>query len=89
MAVTATDTEAGTEHGDDCPGCRRIDLVCIGPDFTPGAVSWIPCEQDDICRTLGAILHVPTPLAGGRVLAELLSSTTDVASPAGTRATSI
>lgn len=68
-------------HGDGCPGCRRIPLVCLGPDFAPGTVSWVRCEQIDICRTLGAILHVPTPLAGGRILTELLNSTSGVALP--------
>jgi len=61
-----------TDHGDACPGCRRIPLICLGPDFEPGAVSWTLCQQSDLCRTLGAVLGIPTPLAGGRVLTELM-----------------
>jgi hypothetical protein len=67
------------EHGDGCPGCRRIPLLALGPDFRDGFVSWTPCEQVDICKTLGAALGVAVPYAGGRVMTELLEPP-----PAGT-----
>jgi hypothetical protein len=65
-------------HGDGCPGCRRIPLVCVGPEFASGGVSWTACQQIDICRTLGAVLHIPVPYAGGRVLNELLSTSAGI-----------
>lgn len=68
-----------TDHGDGCPGCRRIPLLCLGPDFKDGFVSWTFCQQIDICRTVGQLIGVSTPLAGGRILTELIQSPADVA----------
>ena len=63
-----------TDHGDGCPGCRRISLLALGPDFRDGYVSWTPCEQVDLCKTLASELGIAAPFAGGRVLTELLES---------------
>jgi hypothetical protein len=59
-------------HGDTCPGCRRIPLIAVGPDFKVGTTSWTPCQQVDICKTVGYLLGFPTPKAGGRILNEIL-----------------
>ncbi len=67
-----------SEHGDGCPGCRRIPLLALGPDFREGFVSWIACQQTDLCRTLGSVLGIPTPFAGGRLLSELLANPASV-----------
>ncbi|MFB3909642.1 MAG: hypothetical protein ACE15D_14705 [Candidatus Eisenbacteria bacterium] len=71
------------DHGDGCPGCRRIPLLCLGPDFQPGIESWTPCEQIDICKTLGSLLGVATPVASGRILQELLAVPAAAGEPAG------
>lgn len=65
---------AWSDHGDGCPGCRRIPLLALGPDFRVGHVSWTACEQIDICKTLASALGISAPYAGGRVLTELLES---------------
>jgi hypothetical protein len=59
-------------HADGCPGCRRISFVCVGPDFHAGMTSWTPCQQIDVCATIGSLLGFPTPTAGGRILTELI-----------------
>lgn len=63
-------------HGDTCAGCRRIPFVAVGPDFKVGETSWTPCEQDDICKTVGVAMGIETPKAGGRVLTEILNQPT-------------
>ena len=60
------------DHGDDCPGCRRIEMLALGPDFKPGFVSGLLCQSVDVVPTAGALLGVPTPLATGRVMDDLL-----------------
>ncbi len=62
------------DHGDGCPGCRRIALLGLGPDFRAGLESWTACQQVDLCKTVASLLGIPTPLAGGRVLDELLQN---------------
>lgn len=71
------------DHGDGCPGCRRVPLLALGPDFRENVVSWTACEQIDICRTLGSLLGIQTPYAGGRILDELILDPAAVA-PIGT-----
>lgn len=66
------DSGSWTGHGDGCPGCRRIPLLAVGPDFQDGLVSWTPCEQVDLCKTIAGALGISVPFAGGRVLTELL-----------------
>jgi hypothetical protein len=61
-----------TAHGDGCPGCRRIPLLALGPDFRDGFVSWTRCEQVDLCKTVAGVLGISVSHAGGRVLSELL-----------------
>jgi hypothetical protein len=63
-----------SEHGDGCPGCRRIPLLALGPDFRDGIVSWTACSQIDVCKTAAAALDISVPYAGGRVLTELMET---------------
>jgi hypothetical protein len=60
------------DHGDECPGCRRIEMLAVGPDFKPGFVSGLLCQSVDVVPTAGVLLGVPTPLATGRVMDDLL-----------------
>ncbi len=59
-------------HGDSCNGCRRIQLLMVGPSVKPGLVSTVPRGLIDITPTIGALLGFPTPLAEGQVMTELL-----------------
>lgn len=59
-------------HGDACPGCRRIMLVMAGPDTRAGFQSASHYDQRDIARTAGYLLGVPMPLAQGFVFDDML-----------------
>jgi hypothetical protein len=67
------------EHGDGCPGCRRIPLLALGPEFTPGLVSWTPCQQIDILKTVASTIGLAVPEAQGRVLSELFRTSSVMA----------
>lgn len=61
-------------HGDDCPGCHRIQLIALGPDFRKGAVVERHGNQIDVAVTAAAILGLSIPGSQGRVLTELLAA---------------
>ncbi|NQV41215.1 MAG: T9SS type A sorting domain-containing protein [Candidatus Marinimicrobia bacterium] len=62
-------------HGDDCAGCRHIQLLAIGPDIQSGLVSDTPRTIPDIAPTIGALLGFTIEDATGTAMLELLSST--------------
>ncbi|MFT3766283.1 MAG: alkaline phosphatase family protein [Minicystis sp.] len=43
-------------HGDDCPGCHKIELLAMGPGFAPGAVVAEHHGQIDVAATAAHIL---------------------------------
>jgi hypothetical protein len=59
-------------HGDGCTGCRRVQMLVLGPDFKTGLVSTATMEQVDIAPTVGALLGFDLPYATGHVLNDLL-----------------
>ncbi len=59
-------------HGDGCNGCRRIELLAVGPDFKIGQVSTVSLSQQDLIPTIGVLLGIPTPLVQGLVMNPLL-----------------
>ncbi len=59
-------------HGDDCEGCRHIQLLAIGPDIEAGLVSDIPRVIPDIAPTIGELLGFTTESATGSAMIELL-----------------
>jgi hypothetical protein len=63
-------------HGDDCAGCRQIQLLAIGPDIQSGLVSDIPRTIPDITPTIGELLGFTTEDATGSAMLELLEPTT-------------
>lgn len=65
-------------HGDSCEGCRRIQLLAVGPDIKAGYVSQVTRIIPDIVPTIGELLGFPTPLATGTVMAEILKPQTGV-----------
>jgi hypothetical protein len=67
-------------HGDNCMGCRQIQLLAIGPDVTPGLVSETPRVIPDITPTIGALLGFETELATGTPMLELMSNQTAIKS---------
>jgi hypothetical protein len=61
-----------TNHGDGCDGCRRLQLLALGPDFRTAFVQAALAQQVDIAPTVGELLGFPTPWATGRVMTDLL-----------------
>lgn len=62
-------------HGDDCVGCRHIQLLAIGPDIQNGLVSDTPRTIPDIAPTIGELLGFATEDATGTAMLELLDPT--------------
>jgi hypothetical protein len=61
-------------HGDDCAGCRTIELLLIGPDTRPGLVSHVPRAICDITPTIGELLGFKAEKSTGQPMRELFSS---------------
>jgi arylsulfatase A-like enzyme len=59
-------------HGDNCYGCRHIELLAIGPDFPKGKVISKSYNQTDIAPTIGKILGFNPHNAQGTPIYELL-----------------
>lgn len=59
------------EHGDDCDGCRRVGLLAIGPDFTPGKVVETEYDQIDIPVTIARMLKFKMRHAKGQIMFDL------------------
>ncbi|MBT3228681.1 MAG: T9SS type A sorting domain-containing protein [Candidatus Marinimicrobia bacterium] len=66
-----------TGHGDECMGCRHIQLLAIGPDIQSGLVSDVPRTIPDIAPTIGELLGFTTEDATGTAMLELLDQTTE------------
>lgn len=65
------------DHGGDlCEGCRRVQLIALGPDFKQGVI--IKAYQDliDIAPTTAELLGFNMPYAKGRVMWELFNKIT-------------
>ncbi len=58
-------------HGDDCAGCRKIELVALGPDFKRGVISDVHRCQIDVAMTAAALLGLTIPGSEGKVMSEL------------------
>jgi hypothetical protein len=58
-------------HGDNCWGCRHIELLAIGPDLKRNVELSTPYELRDIPATIGELLHFKTPRSEGAVMWEL------------------
>ncbi len=59
-------------HGDGCDGCRRIQLLAVGPDTPAGLVSTVPRSIPDITPTIGELLGFPTGYSTGTPMLEIL-----------------
>jgi hypothetical protein len=58
-------------HGDDCDGCRHINLFAFGPDFKRDFVLDKYYVQVDIPATVAELLGFPLPYGQGRVMKKL------------------
>jgi hypothetical protein len=59
-------------HGCGCVGCRRVQLLALGPDFKTGFVSTARMQPVDIVPTVGVLLGFAAPYATGQVMDDLL-----------------
>ena len=59
-------------HGDDCEGCRHVQMLALGPDFKTGFVSTARMQPVDIAPTVGVLLGIAVPYATGHVMDDLL-----------------
>lgn len=59
------------EHGDECEGCRRIGLLAIGPDFTPGKVVETEYTLIDVPVTIARLLQFKMKHAKGEIMFDL------------------
>jgi hypothetical protein len=64
-----------TGHGDGCAGCRRIQLLAVGPDTPAGLVSTTPRQIPDIVPSIGLLLGFTSEYATGAPMSELFSET--------------
>ncbi len=67
-------------HGDDCEGCRRIQLLAVGPDIQAGLVSDIERSIPDITPTIGELLGFAADSSSGTAMTELLQDNAAVES---------
>ena len=61
-------------HGDDCSGCRHINLFAVGPDFRRNEIIGTSREQIDISATIAKLLKFDFPSGKGEVMNELFIS---------------
>lgn len=60
-------------HGDNCVGCRRINLFMAGPDFKKDVIIDQAYEQIDIHKTVAHILGLSANFGNGKVIVDALS----------------
>lgn len=73
-------------HGDACPGCRRIELLVIGPDTKAGYSSPASFDQRGVAMTAAHLLGVTIPTATGEPMDDiLLEITRPLGVPGGPR----
>lgn len=58
-------------HGDNCEGCRHIELFALSPDFKRQVQVNVPYDQLDISATISEMLHFPFYKGKGTVMKEL------------------
>ena len=58
-------------HGDDCSGCRHINLFAAGPDFKKGKVVNVNRNQLDLSATIAELMGFAHPTGKGNVMREL------------------
>ena len=60
-------------HGDNCDGCRHINLYSFGPDFKKGIVSSVNRSLVDVHATILELLHIRGAYTEGNVMLELFN----------------
>jgi hypothetical protein len=55
-------------HGDQCEGCRHINLFAFGPDFKKGIIENEKFVQEDVPATVAELLNFSMPYGSGRII---------------------
>lgn len=58
-------------HGDNCEGCRHINLFTSGPDFKNDQIIETPRELIDIFPTISVLLNLEVDNTKGEIMTEL------------------
>jgi hypothetical protein len=59
-------------HGDNCEGCKHIELLAMGPDFKENYVCTKPYVLCDIAKTTSQLMLFPMPTGTGQMMTDLL-----------------
>ena len=59
-------------HGDDCTGCRHINLFMAGPDFKKDVIIDTEYEQIDIHKTISTMLKLNGSFGMGKFIHEAM-----------------
>ena len=60
--------EGFCEHGDDCRGCKHINLFISSPDLKRNYISNKRYIQTDITATIAELLHLNMPYSTGEIM---------------------
>ncbi len=60
-----------TNHGDECEGCRHINLLALGPDFKKNVILDTTRNQKDIASTVAYLLDFSIPTSQGEIMQEM------------------
>ncbi len=61
-------------HGDNCEGCRHINLFASGPDFKKGKIVNTLRSLVDISETIAELMKFKIPNSTGKVMRELFEN---------------
>ena len=61
-------------HGDNCDGCRHINLFASGPDFKKNVFVSQRYTQVDITATIAELLRLKMPHCTGRVMKDFFAN---------------
>lgn len=60
-------------HGDDCDGCRHINLFMAGPDIHKNVIVQDTYEQIDLTQTVARIFGLPRKYTEGKTISSALN----------------
>lgn len=70
-----TDAFGGFQnHGDNCEGCRKIELLAFGPDFKKGLALSDSISQADLSATIAYLLNLPYAQMQGEPIRNLFKA---------------
>ncbi len=58
-------------HGDECEGCRHINLYAYGPDIQPNIIVDSFYSQVDLTTTIATLIGVQMPFSQGKMMDKL------------------